>query len=429
MYLSLNFPSARSAPKRTGFHSKAIRFPFQSEQGLKLALRFPDRAPRIVGRAKETFARSNRNRTPVGTHRHPNGVVVQATCRSERLDRRRGGILAQVADQTVWGIHAGAYGEADTVFMDQSVIAIGWPLMGDLSGLPADRDAFKHRLAETYPGTKPGAIPTTAGMLFRFLHEMRTGEIVAYPGKRDRMIHLGRVIGGYAQSQQGSQEYVNRRAVRWERHVPRTHFTQGALNEIGSALSLFQIKTTSDEFLAALAGRADQIVDPSDDPSTGAVAVQVAESTETFIIKSLARELKGLPFEGFISHLLECLGYRVRSARVNQPGFDLIASKDHLGLEPPIIKVQVKSTEGTLGDPEVSQLYGKLSGGESALFVTLGSVTGKARDYEASKPNLRIIDGQELVQLILEVYEQIDSSYKSLIPLRRAYVPAPPEAG
>jgi restriction system protein len=38
---------------------------------------------------------------------------------------------------------------------------------------------------------------------------------------------------------------------------------------------------------------------------------------------------------------------------------------------------------------------------------------------------LRLIDGDELVELIFQHYDQFDSRYKGLLPLRRVYVPAP----
>ena len=108
-------------------------------------------------------------------------------------------------------------------------------------------------------------------------------------------------------------------------------------------------------------------------------------------------------------------------------GIDIIAHKDELGFEPPIIKVQVKSNEGSVGDPVVSALYGKVSGGEFGLLVTLGTFTSAARNFARSKSNLRLIDGSDLVQLVLQHYEQFDSRYKGLIPLKRVYVPEPIE--
>lgn len=34
-----------------------------------------------------------------------------------------------------------------------------------------------------------------------------------------------------------------------------------------------------------------------------------------------------------------------------------------------------------------------------------------------------MIDGDELVSLVFQYYEQFDSRYKGLLPLRRVYVP------
>src|ERR1700730_10489341 len=61
--------------------------------------------------------------------------------------------------------------------------AIGWSSMGDLSKLPANREAFKKVVASTYPALKPGAIPVVAGTLFKFACEMQIGDLVVYPSK------------------------------------------------------------------------------------------------------------------------------------------------------------------------------------------------------------------------------------------------------
>lgn len=57
---------------------------------------------------------------------------------------------------------------------------------------------------------------------------------------------------------------------------------------------------------------------------------------------------------------------------------DIVAHKDELGFVPPIVKVQVKSTTGSIGDPVVSALYGKVGAGEYGLLVTLGTFTTQA---------------------------------------------------
>jgi restriction system protein len=80
-----------------------------------------------------------------------------------------------------------------------------------------------------------------------------------------------------------------------------------------------------------------------------------------------------------------------------------------------------------VGDPIVSALYGKVAAGEFGLLVTLGTFTSQARNFARSKSNLRLIDGRELVDLILEYYEKFDSRYKGLLPLKRVFVPQPLE--
>lgn len=325
----------------------------------------------------------------------------------------------------VWGIHAGKTGDAETLFMKKNVIALGWDKFGDLSKIRADREAFKTRMQETYPENKQGAIPVAAGQLYRFIHELENGDVVIYPGKYDRQIHIGIVEGNYKYEPNLSQAYPQTRSVKWSKSLPRTAFTQGALYEIGSAMSFFQVKTYAEEFLSALEGKL--IAPPTvieEDETVAYVIGDIEQNTRDFVLKRLSQELKGHPFAHFVGHLLEKMGYRTRiSPEGPDGGIDIIAHKDELGFEPPIIKVQVKSVDGSTGDPAVSALYGKIGGDEYGLFVTLGTFTKQAVNFAASKSNLRLIDGVELVNLVLQYYDQFDSRYKGLLPLKKVFIP------
>jgi hypothetical protein len=46
-----------------------------------------------------------------------------------------------------------------------------------------------------------------------------------------------------------------------------------------------------------------------------------------------------------------------------------------------------------------------------------------SREAPLNKINLRLIEGEELVALILKYHEQINSKYKGLLPLKQVYVP------
>lgn len=330
----------------------------------------------------------------------------------------------KTSDTNLWGIHGGKTGDADSLFLKKNYVGLGWLKIGDLSKIAPDREAFKVAVASAYPDAKPGAIPNNAGQLYRFVHEMKVGDLIAYPSKRDRQIHLGQVEGNYKYDASIEPGYPHIREVKWLREVPRTHFSQGALYEIGSAMSFFLIKNYADEFRAALEGKAAVVAPVAQDESVGAVAEDIEETTRDFVLKRLAQELKGHPFAEFVAHLLNTMGYRTRvSEEGPDGGIDIVAHKDELGFEPPIIKVQVKSGEGSIGDPIVSALYGKVGSGEFGLLVSLGTFTTPATNFAKSKSNLRLIDGDDLVKLIFQHYDQFDSRYKGLLPLRRVYVP------
>lgn len=331
---------------------------------------------------------------------------------------------------TIWGIHAGRTGDADKLFLTGKVIALGWRDVGDLGKLGKNREAYKEAVATAYPEKKPGAIPNNAGQLFRFVNEAKVGDLVAYPSKADRCIHIGRIEGEYEHDPAKEPGYPNQRRVTWLKSIPRTSFTQGALYEIGSAMSFFQLKNYAEEYIGALSrGRNPSAPsEESEDASVKIVADEIRESTHDFVLKRLDQELKGHPLSHFVAHLLNKMGYRTR---VSPPGadggVDVLAHRDELGFEPPIIKVQVKSSIDKVSDHTVKSLFGNVDGGEHGLFVTLGSFTPPARQFERTKSNLRLIDGVQLVDLVLEHYEEFDAQYKGLIPLKRVYVPQPIE--
>lgn len=323
----------------------------------------------------------------------------------------------------MWGMHMELHHVMRPV--EHGFLSVGWDRVGDLSKLAPARDAFKKALADAYPTTKAGAIPVQAGVLFRFAVEMAKGDYVVYPSKPDRMVNLGVIDGDYQFDPKTDPTFPNRRKVKWLKRMQRTDFSQTALYEIGSAVTLFQIAAHYDEFLAAFEGRTTE-PEAVDDTTVSAVSAQVEESTEDFILKRLKSGQSPYEFEHFVAHLLNCMGYRTRVTKASgDGGIDIIAHKDELGFEPPIIKVQCKQTLEQSGRPAVQQLHGAIEHGEHGLFVTLGGFSNDAKTYERSKPNLRLIDGTALIELIYAHYHKFEPRFQMLLPLKRVYIPGP----
>ena len=322
-------------------------------------------------------------------------------------------------EKKIWGIHT--YDEA--LFLKDDKMAIGWKEIGNLREIQANRDDFKKKYVQVYPDASKGAVATCAGMLYRFCHEVQIGDYVVYPSKSDRMINIGEITGDY-EFVPDAHEYVQQRNVKWLKHIPRTSFSQGALYEIGSALSFFAVKNYADEFLSALdKGFKKHAAANDEDDTVGATAEDIIESTKDFISKELSRNLKGYALEEFVADLLRAMGYRTTvSPQGGDSGIDITAYKDEL---PPRILVQVKSQDSDIKETTIQSLKGAMREGDYGLLVTLSNYTKNAQKYLESTPIIRGINGTELVDLILKYYEDLDIKYKKMIPLKMVYIPVP----
>jgi restriction system protein len=343
-------------------------------------------------------------------------------------------------DVTMWGVHMGVHVEDRPI--EGGYVAIGWPALGDARQVGMTREDYKRAMANAYVDIKPGAIPVDAGTVFKFIHEIRAGDFVVYPSKSDRMVNIGQFAGKSDYAPDDLDDYPNRQSVKWLGHFPRNEFSQSALNEIGSFLTLFRIKRHASEFLAKIGLGRDNIslaaLSPvaevqeevgDDDTATVAVSRQAEETTEDFIVRRILSQLNGYQFEELVAHIMECMGYTARvTPKSGDGGVDVIAHMDALGFQPPIVKIQCKRTTGQHGSAEVNQLLGTLGEGEFGLFVSLGSFSRAANELERNRPKLRLIDGEAFVTMILENYGKLSPRYRSIVPLKQIYVPDLPSA-
>lgn len=324
-------------------------------------------------------------------------------------------------EKKLWGIHT----QNDMLFLQNNIIAIGWKEFGNLNLISQEREAYKQRYTQVYPNSTKMSIATSAGMLFRFACEAQIGDYIVFPSKSNREINIGIIESDYIYTPKAT-EYVQQRKVKWLKHLPRTMFSQGALYEIGSALSFFAIKKYADEFFNALLPGFKRTINREnidEDSTVAATAEDIIEITKDFVLKELDRQLKGLKLEYFVANLLEAAGYRA----IVTPGsgdhtLDIKVYKDEL---PPRIVVQVKSQNTNIDEHTVQSLKGAMREGDYGLFVTLSGYTKNAQEYLRNNPIIKGLTGYELVDLILENYDRLDDEYKKIIPLKKVYIPIP----
>jgi len=322
----------------------------------------------------------------------------------------------------IWGLH----NDQSLDLVAESFVSIGWSELGDLSGPVIDRSTLKERLATAFPEAKAGAIPVWAGVLTRFMYEMKVGDLVVSPDKLTRTINIGRVSSNHF-FDSSVTVHPNRRSVEWLKlNIPRSDLPVSALNEIGSAITLFEVRRHKDVIELLLQGiQPDQHVAGNEEE--GLEDEPNARRVETYsrdFVEGILRGIEPVQFENLVAGVLRAMGYHADVTQLSgDGGVDVLASRDPLRLQPPTIKVQVKRTTSSIGGPAVQALIGTLApgGNELALFVTLGNYSNDATHIARTRQDIRLLSGAQFIDLIFEYYNKLDAEWQRLLPLRLVY--------
>lgn len=340
----------------------------------------------------------------------------------------------------LWVIHIGNNDRIAKRVQEEGFICIGWTRMGDLT--PFDtRDEARDACKRTYPDASDAKVRSSFGQPYRFAHKMRIGDLVVYPIKGSRNLYIGRISGDYVwrgdDADLRDNDYCNTRPIEWLRKdVPRIAFSAAALHSFGSFASI----STSDDFLEevqtvlrgeavepverarpSLAGETDTSDDEVDDEAVHPAADSEQE-TQDYLLKSWSRT--GQDFETVVAAVFRAMGYTARvQGGTHDRGLDVVAHPDPLGVQSPLMKIQVKSDTGTVGGPAVNQLRGLLNPGEKGILVGLGGFSNDAKHVQQNSGNLVLIDGERFVELFLEHYDRLDPEMRNRFPLKRVYLP------
>jgi predicted Mrr-cat superfamily restriction endonuclease len=150
----------------------------------------------------------------------------------------------------IWGIRAGKGGEAHDLFVTEMVIALADASLGDLAKLPNSRDDFYTAYRKTHPEETRTGSAGIAGKFFRFIFEVRVGDLVVYPALSDKAIYVGSVSGDYAFDK--SSPFPHQRSVVWKFMIPKSDFSLAARYELGAARTFFEFKKNAKELLARI---------------------------------------------------------------------------------------------------------------------------------------------------------------------------------
>ena len=326
-----------------------------------------------------------------------------------------------------WMVRAWKGGRYFDLFKDNAVIAIGWSDIGSLEALKT-REDITERLAGEWPEWHPQKLSMTAGQLFRFRHEMQKGDrIVTYdPGRRVYL--LGTISGGYRYSTDLDADAMNARPVQWEGEVSRDLLSVATKNSLGAISTLFLLpKDAADDLERALRTQQPTSQAASEDVDAGESELfkDVQDRSIEFIKDHLSR-LEWDAMQELVAGLLRAMGYKTRvSPSGPDRGKDIVASPDGFGFESPRIVVEVKHRAAAMGSQDIRSFLGGRHPEDKGLYVSTGGFTKDAY-YEAERASIPItlMTLDDLVDALLEHYENLDIESKQLLPLKKIYWPA-----
>lgn len=329
-----------------------------------------------------------------------------------------------MAQKQIWVVHAPI--EIANIVEQSENVAIGWHEIGNLSNFNT-REELKDKYRTTFTDASDPAVWVGAGILYRFVYEIKKGDYILTPLKATREVLIGRVEGDYEfNPSMVSQEYPNIRRVKWTNKISRDELSQSFRYAIGGFLTVFTVSDYFSELEVILKGK------PIAKDESQAIEAQQPATLLYDDIRFKADELisdqltniNAYSFQGLVAGILRAMGFKTR---VSPPGpdfgVDIIAHPDDFGFQSPKIKVQVKHRKGPAGAPEVRQLGGTLGSSENGLFVSTGGFTAEAYREAEKQTRITLINHEQLVNLLLENYENLEPEFQALVPLKKVYIP------
>lgn len=324
----------------------------------------------------------------------------------------------------VWVVRAGVNNEIASEVKKASVMAIGWDKMGNLAQLNT-RGEFKDRYRSKYTVDSEAKVGIGAGQVYRFVREIETGDFALTPVTVSREVLIGEVIGEYVFDPQAiSKNYPHVRKVNWLKKVSRDDLSTPFRNALGGIMTVFTVSDHLAE-VKSLLGKGP----PPPEPETPTQLIyEDVRAKADEMISDILSQIDAYDFQDLVAGLLKAMEFKTRvSAPGRDLGVDIIAFPDAFGFQSPRVKVQVKHRKGQATAPEVRQLAGTLRQNENGLFLSTGGFTTEALREPEKHTSITLIDRDHFVNLLLEHYERLEPQYQALVPLRKAYIPVPPD--
>ncbi|WP_420592720.1 restriction endonuclease [Robiginitalea biformata] len=311
------------------------------------------------------------------------------------------------------------YGTYTQHFINGEYVAIGW--LGDMGlGHINSRDELYPLYKAAYPNdTSNVVIGQQVGQIARFLLEISPGDYVITPAQNTEYIYYGIVLKDpyfFADRSDGCP-FLHRKKVKWHPEpILRSQFSVPFQNTIRSSLTVFKINHLKNFF--SVIGK----------PSLVPEFEKLQEFDYYQSILNRILELDDQEFEVLITHILNALGFEgsEHTGKVGDGGVDATGELNVSNMAKIKLFVQAKRYKlGTrISANVVKALRANIPAGGQGAFITTAGYQKKAKDIaiESGFPRIGLIDGDQLVDILAEHWEDIPDEFREKLNLKLGLV-------
>lgn len=309
----------------------------------------------------------------------------------------------------VYCVRLGKRGKYINFCKEHNVIAIGPSELGNLKKLlklkPNEiRKKLKEKCKRMFKGWKEQKINAEVSQVFRFIYEIKPGDIVISP-------YNGRVLIGivkgdyYFEIKFDACEYKHRRKVEWKIDMSKDDLPESIRKQLKSLLAVFRIKLKTSEDYEFIDSIIKQRI-------TGKALIN-------YLINKCT-EMKPNEFEEFIANLLKVTGFKYvrKTKQTRDRGHDIEGRIVSEFFDIPV-KIQVKNYKNKISRKMIAEFKGSLGINDIGIFVTTSDFTEDAKLEAKRDKVVHLINGERLSRIILKYYDKLDEKYRNKFKLKR----------
>jgi restriction system protein len=325
---------------------------------------------------------------------------------------------------SLWLVRAGRHGEQEQGALEMDVVTIGWNEFSDLSKV-RNKDELFDLYEKVYSdrATNKNRAINEVGQVWRFVHEIQKGDLVALPLKTQSAIAIGKIEGEY-EYKELANNIKHIRRVKWLKTIPRSAFNQNLLYSLGAFMTVCKIERDDAENRVRALLQEKEYVEEGEQLESGK-EVDIEEYAEGQIVKHIGAEFKGHNLARLVNAILKAQGYVTKmSAPGPDGGVDILAAAGPLGFDRPRVCIQVKSSSSPVDVKILRELQGVMSKvrADQGLLVAWGGFTEATRkEAKDAFFSIRLWDQGDLLAEIFKYYDRFDNELKAELPLKRVW--------